>query len=134
MKRRRGFARIDRINELVKRELALIVKNECKDPRIGSVTISDVKVTSDLSIAKVYFTIFEQNKIEDSIKFLQQASGFLRSELAKKVHLRAIPKIEFIYDSSLEEANRMSNLIDSLNVSKDELDENNEDESSDENN
>ena len=78
------------------------------------VTITDVKVSNDLSYAKVYFTVLDQNKINLTLKGLKEASGFIRHELRNRVDIRQIPELEFVYDESLEEAKKIEDIIDKL--------------------
>ena len=85
-----------------------------KDPRIGMVTVSDVEISSDLAYAKVFVTfLFEhdENAIEQGMKGLEKASPYIRSLLGKAMRLRIVPELRFIYDQSLVEGMRMSNLV-----------------------
>ncbi len=77
----KDFQRIDRLNELFHREIALLLQNGVKDPRLGMVTVSAVEITKDLSYAKVYVTVWgEEEEITKNLKLLNQAAGFFRSE------------------------------------------------------
>jgi len=107
------FNRTQRLGELMQRELATLLQREVKDPRLGMVTVSDINITRDLSYAKVYVTIFaEDDVIEENIKILNQAAGFLRTMLGKRIKVRTIPQLTFVYDKSIIEGNRLSKLID----------------------
>ena len=93
--------KIDRINHSMIREISYILEREIKNKNIKFVTITDVKVTNDLSFAKVYFTVLnEENKIE-TLKALKQASGFIRSKLCERIDIRHMPELDFIYDESI---------------------------------
>ena len=93
--------KIDRIaSELVK-QISYILAVEVKDSDIKFVTVTDCKVSSDLSFAKVYVTVFDKEKIIDTMKALKNASGFIRRELANRVDIRHIPELTFIYDESI---------------------------------
>lgn len=93
--------KIDRIaSELVK-QISYILAVEVKDSDIKFVTVTDCKVSSDLSFAKVYVTVFDKEKITDTMKALKNASGFIRRELANRVDIRHIPELTFIYDESI---------------------------------
>ena len=107
-------SRTGRISDVLHRELSNLIRNECRDPRIGLVTVSAVKPTRDLSYAKVFITVMEDDKRDHSIEILNNAAGFFRSRLAKKVILRTIPELRFIYDDSILAGQRMSALIDSI--------------------
>jgi ribosome-binding factor A len=109
------FKRTDRVAAIIQRKLALIIPTGVRDPRLKSfVTISAVKVTADLGHAKVYFTIFDEDK-KTAISILNAASGYLRSLLARSISLRTIPQLHFIYDESIEYGQRLSRLIDNVN-------------------
>jgi ribosome-binding factor A len=112
-----NFKRTDRIAELMQRELAQIIQREIKDPRIPSlITISAVKVSKDLSHAKVYFTVFKSEP-EETAAILNTAASYLRMLLAKTSTLRTVPQLHFIYDESIEYGQRLSRLIDEVNDS-----------------
>jgi len=116
----REFSRINRISEVVMRELAQMIQHEISDPRVGMVTVSSVDVTSDLKYAKVYITRlngFESDQdIKECLQALSHAAGFLRRGLAKRVELRAIPELRFLYDKSLEHGFHMDDLIAKANA------------------
>ncbi|MBA2649420.1 MAG: 30S ribosome-binding factor RbfA [Legionella sp.] len=110
-----NFKRTDRIAEMIQRKLAQIIPLEVRDPRLtGLVTISAVKVTADLSHAKVYFTVFNDDKVA-ALSVLNSSAGYLRSTLARSVTLRTVPQLHFIYDESIEYGQRLSRLIDKVN-------------------
>lgn len=116
----RDFKRTDRLAELMQRELAQMIQREVKDPRLGLVTLSGVEVTRDLSHAKVYVTVFASDAdIKQNIAILNHAKGFLRSQLGKRIKIRTIPELEFVYDSSIKEGSRLSSLIDAA-IAQDE--------------
>jgi ribosome-binding factor A len=111
------FQRTDRIAEMIARQLSKIIPQELKDPRLkGFITISAVKVTKDLSEAKVYFTVFNEDK-KQALSILNAAASYLRSALAQVIRLRTMPQLHFIYDESLEYGMRLSRLIDEANPS-----------------
>ena len=112
-----NFKRTDRIAEMIQRKLAQIIPQEVRDPRLkGFVTISAVKVAADLGHAKVYFTILDEDK-ELAATILNSAASYLRSALARSITLRTVPQLHFIYDESIEYGERLSRLIDKVNVS-----------------
>lgn len=108
------FGRNQRMADLLQRELAVMLQREVKDPRLAMITISEVSVSSDMSYAKVYVTIFSQDevKISENIKVLNGMSGFLRSLLSKRIKARIMPQLKFIYDETIIEGNRLAKLID----------------------
>lgn len=112
----KAFKRIDRIAEMIQRELALMIK-EVKDPRMPNfVTISAVKTSPDLSYAKVYFTVFDRDPAETA-NILNASASFLRTALARVMKTRTVPQLTFIYDESIDYGRRLSKLIDEANPS-----------------
>ncbi len=109
----REFSRTRRIAQQLQQELAQVLQRDIKDPRIGMVTVNDVEVSRDLSYAKVFVTFFEEdNKIvEEKLEALTTASGYVRSLVAGRMKLRVMPELRFVYDASLVEGMRMSNLV-----------------------
>mgnify|MGYP000011941545 CR=1 FL=1 len=109
-----------RINAEVQRALSDIIRNEIKDPRVQLMTtVTDVYVTPDLKYCTVYVSILGNEKeVEDTIKGLKSASGFIRKQLASEVNLRNTPELKFEVDNSLEYGMKMSKLIDEV-VGKD---------------
>ena len=105
--------RTERVNELMRRELVLLLKQETKDPRLKQVVITDVIVSSDLTSAKIFFSVGE-----DSIKIvaslLNKASGFFRSSLSKTLDLRHTPTLSFIYDTAPNTGARIDDLLSKL--------------------
>jgi len=108
----REFPRTRRVGEQVQRELAGLVREEIKDPRLGMVSISGVEVSSDLANAKVFISVLgDDDAITESIQVLNNAAGFLRRKLGARMRLRVVPRLRFLYDSSLAEGARMDALI-----------------------
>lgn len=108
------YSRSLRIGEQIQRELAVLIRQEVKDPRLGMVTVSDVKMSPDLSHAKVYVTVLggEQSGAGETIKVLNRAAAFLRHELGRRLILRIMPQLHFVYDESQEKGARLVSLID----------------------
>jgi len=111
----REFGRTDRVADFLKRELARLLQFEVRDPRIGMASITDVEVTRDLAHAKVFFTVMGKDSAADaaeSIAALNNAAGFMRSQIASVANTRTVPKLRFIYDTSVVRGQHMSALID----------------------
>ena len=108
------FARSDRVAEQMLRELADLLQFEVKDPRVGMVTVTEVEVTGDMSHAKIYYSApFQDSKALDALqKGLERTAGFLRSQLSKRMLLRTVPQLHFVYDASIDRGMKMSKLID----------------------
>ena len=125
-------SRAQRVGDQIQKELASLIQLEVSDPRIGMVSITGVEVSRDLSHAKVYVTVMntlsedasvnqltlsapgelDRIEVEENIKALTKASGFLRTMLSKRLRTRIIPKLQFYYDNSIERGQQLSGLID----------------------
>jgi ribosome-binding factor A len=105
--------RVERINELIRRELVMLLRQETKDPRLQVVSITDVLASRDLSSAKVFYTAPEEQK-EVVVPLLKKASGFFRSRLSKTLDLRHTPELKFIYDSAPNTGARIDDLLAKL--------------------
>jgi ribosome-binding factor A len=108
----RDYSRLDRVADVIQRELAQIIQQEMKDPRVGMITIADVKVSKDLAYAKIYVSVMMEEHAKESIAALNKAAGFLRGLLAKRMTIRVMPSLSFVYDDTTIKANRLSKLID----------------------
>jgi len=110
----REFARTDRVGQEIKKVIALIIQREVKDPRLGMVTVNAVEITRDLAYAKIFVTFFtlEGQNVDQSIDILNEAAGYIRSLLSKRIKARIMPELRFIYDSSMVEGVRMGHLVD----------------------
>ncbi|NMP32755.1 30S ribosome-binding factor RbfA [Thalassotalea sp. M1531] len=117
----RDFSRTDRVGQQIQKEVATIIQREVKDPRLGMVTVNAVEVTRDLAYAKVFVTFFtlEGQSEQESVVILNEAAGFIRSVLAKRIKARIMPELRFVYDKSLVEGVRMTNLVNQA-VAEDE--------------
>lgn len=109
----RDFPRTRRVGEQMQRELAALIRDEVKDPRVGMVTVLAVEVTRDLAHAKVFVTVLGDAEARDaSLAALNKAAGFLRHELGQRMLTRTVPQLRFVYDESTERGSRLSALID----------------------
>jgi len=110
----REYARTDRVSQQIQKEIATILMREVKDPRLSMTTVSAVEVTRDLAYAKVFVTFFDddEDKIKSSVEVLNEAEGYIRSLLAKRLRARIMPHLRFVYDQSMAEGVRMSALVD----------------------
>jgi len=114
------FSRTRRIGQQLQQELAMVLQRDMKDPRIGFVTVNDVEVSRDLSYARVFVTFFEEDitLVEQKIAALTAAAPYIRTLIAGRMKLRVMPELRFMYDSSLVEGMRMSNLVSQV-ITKD---------------
>ena len=107
------FGREERVGTEIQRELALLIRNEINDPRIGTPTIQEVRVVRDLSRAKVFFTVLDEERIKQTTSALNKAASYLRRRLSERLSLRTVPQLVFVYDKSVTEGARLSALIES---------------------
>ena len=111
--------RSNRVAEQMKKELGDIIGRKIKDPRVGFVTVTDVAVTGDLQEATVYITSLgnEREKAE-TMKALEKAAGFIRSEIGTRIRLRRTPEIKFEFDTAIEYGNKIDALLRGLHEDK----------------
>lgn len=105
--------RIERLNEQLKREITILVREEVRDPRIGMVTVTAVEASADLSVARVFVSVMGEGEgdREESLEGLRAAAPFIRTELGKRLHVRRVPELRFELDRSLEYAQRIERLL-----------------------
>jgi ribosome-binding factor A len=111
----REFTRAERVSDAVQQEIAVLIRDEVRDPRIGMVSVTDVEVSRDLAYAKVYITFLgdrSQGHIDEAVTALNGASGYLRKLLASNIKLRITPKLTFLFDESGRRGQHLSALID----------------------
>lgn len=100
---------------MIKREATSIVQEELKDPRLGFLSITQVKMSPDLRYAKIFVSIMgTQEEKRQTIEALTGAAGFIRNHLGKRVRMRYIPELSFAHDESLEQAASMYRLIEQV--------------------
>lgn len=106
--------RTQRLGDQIQREIADLIRRELKDPRIGMVTVSSVKVSPDMGYADVYVTILGSTldeKPDESIAILNSAAGFLRTGVGKAIKTRITPRLRFHYDEVTARGNRIAGII-----------------------
>ena len=122
-------ARLNRINEELKKELSQIISFELKNPNVtGMLSVTRVKITPDFKYAKVYISILNSKNTKKTMEGLQESAGFLRSKLAKTVNLRITPELVFELDDSLEYGARIDSILKDLNVNKSNQNSSNDEE------
>lgn len=107
----KDFSRTQRLGEQIRRELSVLVQNEVKDPRVAMVSFTAVKLSRDLSHVKIYCSVMNKDDRVETIKALNNASGFLRKKLAAAITARIVPALKFVYDESLERGTHLTELI-----------------------
>ena len=116
----RAFTRAERVSDAVQQELAVLIRDNVRDPRVGMLSVTDVEISRDLAYAKVFVSFVgerSQKDIDAALEALNGASGYLRKLLAGSIKLRITPKLQFSYDESGRRGQHLSALID-LAVSK----------------
>src|SRR4249919_3022961 len=105
--------RLARIEGEIQRVLSALVAREVRDPRVGNITVTAVNVAPDLSTARIWFVPFgDQHAPEQVSEGLNRAAGFLRGEVGRALSLRHAPRLEFVYDKQIENADKLTRLID----------------------
>lgn len=103
----------EKLSDLFAEEISKIISSDVKDKQIGFVTITSANVTSDLSYAKIYFTTLGADPVV-ATKALNKARGFIKIELSKRIDIRKMPEMEFIYDESIEYGNKIEKIIEEI--------------------
>ncbi len=109
----RAFPRTRRIGEQIRRELADLIRDELRDPRLALISMTSVEVSRDFGHARIYVTLLgDPAERAERVADLNHAAPLLRRELGRRMHIRTVPKLEFHYDEVIENAARLSALID----------------------
>jgi ribosome-binding factor A len=107
--------RARRVGDLIQREVAEILLTKVRDPRVGNVTITGLRLSDDLKMARIYFSVIgDKDQVKRVHAGLDSCKGFLKKELGQRLSLRYIPQIKFEYDPSLERSNHMDKLFETL--------------------
>ena len=110
-----NYKRSERVSDLLKQEISQLLLREVKDPHIGFITITDVEVSDDLQVAKIYYTILgDEKQLSESAQALSRASRFIKKQLGKRLRMRYIPDIIFRYDHSLEYGDKIDHILSQL--------------------
>ena len=107
----REFSRSERMAEQLRRELADIVRDEIKDPRLGFVSFTEVRMSRDLSHAVIYCSVLNSEDQAEAIEILNRAVGFIRKEIARRIRARIVPTLKFAIDDSVMRGSAMDSLI-----------------------
>ncbi len=109
--------KIDRLNNMFVEEISKILHQEIKDRDINFVTVTEARITNDLSFAKVYITTMDNDR-EKVLKALNKASSYIRTILCDRVKIRKMPEIHFVYDESIEYGKKIEDIIERINNEK----------------
>ena len=111
LKKMHPYKRSDRLKILLREEVADIIMRRVKDPRIGFVTVTDVEMSADLKMARVFISVLNEADRELTLEILNAAKGLIRSEVSKRVRVKFIPTIEFMLDKSIDHGDRVDRLL-----------------------
>ncbi len=108
----REFSRTKRVGDQIQRDLAQLIQQQIKDPRVGMVTVTAVEVSKEYERARVFVTTFgDSEATKETVDALNQASGYLRRQLGSRLTVRRVPQLSFVHDVSIEQGNNLSELI-----------------------
>ena len=109
--------RVERIQKQVQEEVSQMLATEVRDPGVGLVTVTRAKVTGDLSLARIYWTMLgDQDERKKTTKALERAAGFVRHLLAERLSLRRVPEVKFIFDESVGAQDRIEQIIQEIHA------------------
>ena len=104
--------RQERLAEQIKEEVSMIIAGEVEDPRVGTVTVTDARLTPDLRYAKIYVTVLgSEQEIDESLAALKHAAGFIRTQLGAVLRMKRTPDLHFVYDNTTETATRIEKIL-----------------------
>lgn len=108
------YKRSQRLNILLREEIADIIMKKIKDPRLGFVTVTDVELSDDLKIARVFISVLKEEERDLTLEILNSAKGLIRSEVSKRVRVKFIPALEFRIDTSIAHGDRIDRLLNEI--------------------
>ena len=124
------FGRSRRVAEELRRILSELISRELKDPRVNGLTITEVEVARDLSHSTIFYTPLDPDADRDAVQQgLERAAGFLRSKLARRMSTRTVPKLNFKFDTAIEQGDRMGKILSGLDLGDPAADDDAEDDS-----
>jgi len=104
--------RQERLAEQIKEEVSMIIAGDVEDPRVGTVTVTDARLTPDLRYAKIYVTVLgSEAEIDESLAALKHAAGFIRTQLGAVLRMKRTPELHFVYDNTTETATRIERIL-----------------------
>jgi len=113
--------RADRVGDQIRSELALLISREVHDPGVGFLTLTRVKVTPDLQLARVFYTsLGDESAQRETARALRRAAPFLRRQLGQRIRLRRVPELEFLYDESIAQNDRIEQILQDLKAERHE--------------
>ena len=113
--------RIRRVAQRVRTELSALLARSTRDPGLLGVTVTDVRMTADLQLARVYYTLLDDSDRRSAARGLRRAQAYLRREIGQRLQLRQVPEIRFLYDDSAARQDRIARIFDELEQQRDSL-------------
>jgi len=110
--------KLEKIENTIMRDISDILRKHAGNKYLQEVTVTAVEITADLSYAKIYYTVLNDDNFNDVEEALDSAVGFIRTELAKVIEMKKVPELSFVYDSSIEYGEKIENVIKELNDKK----------------
>lgn len=124
------YKRATRVKELLREEISQIITMELKDPLVGMTTVTEVKLTNDLKSARVYVNIYGDDSVTDkTLRGLNRAKKFIRTELGKRTELKFVPEIRFIYDDTIDHAQNIEAILNKIHKDEDDSSDSERDDS-----
>ncbi len=115
------YKRSKRLGVLLREEVADIILHKIKDPRLGFITVTDVELSDDLRNAKVFVSVLKAEDRAETLQILNDAKGFVRGEIAKRLRIKIIPTFEFVFDESIERGFRIDELLKEIKKTSEEV-------------
>jgi len=115
------YKRSQRLGVLLKEEVADIILHKIKDPRVGFITVTDVELSADLRQAKVFISVLKEEERQLTLQILNEAKGFVRSEIAKRLRIKIIPTFEFVFDESIDRGFKIDQLLKEIKKTSEEV-------------
>ena len=115
MSQRKNTNRMDRVNEELRKEISLVIDSKLKNPNItGIISVTKVKTSPDLRYARVYISLINSKSKKNTLEGIKNASGYIRTEIAKRVNLRYTPELTFEIDESMEYGSKIENILNEI--------------------
>ncbi|MCS7163763.1 MAG: 30S ribosome-binding factor RbfA [Thermodesulfovibrio sp.] len=115
------YKRSQRLRVLLREEVADIILHKIKDPRLGFITVTDVELSDDLRVAKVFVSVLKAEEKQITLQILNDAKGYVRSEIAKRLRIKIIPTFEFLFDDSIDRGFRIDQLLREIKRTSEEV-------------
>jgi ribosome-binding factor A len=115
--------RIEKVSKLIKEEISLIFLLKLKDPAFGLFTITNVKVSPDLRLAKIYFSVFDKEKRQLVLEKINEAKALIRSELAQRIKIRFVPELDFFIDDTIDYVEKIEGIFKKLHENDNQNDD-----------